>query len=84
MYHLYIFLANSYPPDAAKMPVCLASQILDHDSRQNHQFRLHVIQDGMIGQIEPVGDLGADPGFNRTLAARREHSALQTYRNPSG
>ena len=43
------------------MPRRLPRQVLDHDTGENSELRLDVVEDAVVGEVETVGDLLARP-----------------------
>jgi hypothetical protein len=43
------------------MPRRLPRQVLNHDTGENGELRLDVVEDTLVGEIETVGDLFARP-----------------------
>lgn len=39
------------------MPACFPLQILNHDTGENNQLGVDSIEDAMVGEVEPVGDV---------------------------
>ena len=52
-----VFLADPNPPHPTEMPVGLVLQILYQDTRQHDDFRLDIIYDSVIRQIQSICNL---------------------------
>lgn len=62
---LHIFIAYSHTPRSTQMPPGFPLQVLDHDAGEHDHFRIDVIEDLAIGEVQAVGDVGGDPCFPR-------------------
>ena len=38
------------------MPSRLSSQVLEHDAREHDELRVDLVQNGVVGEVETVGD----------------------------
>jgi hypothetical protein len=54
---LCILNCHTRPPDAPQMPRRFQRQVLDHNGRQNDQFRLNGAKNAVVAEIEPIGEL---------------------------
>jgi len=59
--HLCVLHAYPNSSSPSEMPASLPGQILDHDTRENRNLGLDVVQDTMIRKVESIGDLFARP-----------------------
>lgn len=58
---LHILTAHTNPPRPPQMPRRLPRQILNHDARKHGDFRLDVVEDRVIGEVQAVGDCSTCP-----------------------
>lgn len=56
LHNLDIIKTNPNPPGAPQMPTRLPRQVLHHDAAEDHEFRLDLVQDAVVGEVEAVGD----------------------------
>lgn len=56
LHNLDILKTNPNPPDAPQMPTRLPRQVLHHNAAEDHEFRLDLVQDAVVGEVEAVGD----------------------------
>lgn len=62
---LHILIAYADTPRSTQMPSGLPLQVLDHDAGENDHFRVDVIEDLAVGEVQAVGDIGGDPCLER-------------------
>ena len=58
---LNIFLADADAPRSSQMPRRLPRQVLHHDTGENGELRLDIVENAVVGEVETVGDLFASP-----------------------
>ena len=58
---LHLLQTHPNPPAPPYMPRRLQRQILNHDTRQHHNLRIHIIQHLPIAQIQPIRNLCTNP-----------------------
>ena len=61
LHRLHIFGTDAHPPNASEVPSRLALQVLSHDARKHDEFRVDVVEDLPVREIESVGDIFGDP-----------------------
>lgn len=68
---LDIFIAYAHTPRSTQMPPGFPLQVLDHDAGEHDHFRIDVIEDLAVGEVQAVGDVGGDPCLDRRDDQRR-------------
>jgi len=63
LHDLHIFKRHPDPPRAPEMPPRLARQVLHHDAAEHDELRVDAVEDGVVGEVEAVGDFGGEPGW---------------------
>ena len=58
---LNVFVAHAYAPRSSQMPPGFPLQVLDHDAGEHDYFRVDVIEDLTVGEVQAVGDVSGDP-----------------------
>ena len=58
---LHIFVAHANPPHPSQVPSRLSRQVLYHDASQDNKFRLYIVDDGMIREIQAIANVLTDP-----------------------
>lgn len=43
------------------MPTRFTFQVLDHNAGEDDEFRIDAVEDGMVGEVETVGDFDGEP-----------------------
>ena len=56
-----VFIADAHAARSTQVPPSLSFQILDHDAGQHDHFRVDVVKNLPVREVQAIGDIGRVP-----------------------